>query len=222
MGHQDTLLTIKNLSRWYPENAEKVFERFHFDLRKWDFRILMGKSATGKSTLVRLIIGEMIPPHGTILYRNDDISKYAETDRENYRKNIWVIFQDYRLFDEQSVQENIAAPLRIFGLGESIVEAKIDSVIKKLNLRPIINTPIRRLSAGEKQKICLARAIVHDPEFIIADEPTGNLDREHTQEVANILIEANKAGNTILLITHDIHLVNYLKDKHTLTVDILK
>jgi ABC-type ATPase involved in cell division len=80
---------------------------------------------------------------------------------------------------------------------------------------------IQLLSAGEKQKVCLARALVHDPEFVIADEPTGNLDWEHTQQVADLLIQANTLGNTILLITHDIHLVNYLKEKHAIKLDIL-
>ena len=98
----------------------------------------------------------------------------------------------------------------------------IKNIIKKLNLRKIMDMPVSSLSAGEKQKICLARALVHNPEFIIADEPTGNLDREHTQEVAEMLIEANKLGNTVFLITHDIHLVHYLKDKYTIQIDILK
>jgi len=125
------------------------------------------------------------------------------------------------LFDKASVKENIATPLKIFGLGPTIIETKTENMIKKCNLRHITSTPIQRLSAGEKQKICLARALIHNPEYIIADEPTGNLDREHTQEVADILIEANKQGNTILLITHDIHLVNYLKSKHRFSLDML-
>lgn len=120
------------------------------------------------------------------------------------------------------MRENIAYPLTIFGLGETIVETKVENILKKLELRHIVDTPVRFLSAGEKQKVCLARALIHSPEFIIADEPTGNLDREHTQEVANMLIEANKLGNTIFLITHDIHLVHYLKEHHTVVVDVLK
>ena len=182
----------------------------------------MGKSGTGKTTLVKLLTGQIDAPEDTLWYRDQDMANYTETDWENYRKKIWIVFQDYRLFDELTVQENITAPLQIFGLGESIVDAKVDTIIKKLNLREIINTPVRFLSAGEKQKICLARALVHDPEFIIADEPTGNLDREHTQQVADILMQANLAGTTILLITHDIHLVHYLKEKHKISLDILK
>lgn len=182
----------------------------------------MGKSGTGKTTLVKLITGELPAPHDTVHYRLEDLSRFTEIDMENYRKKIGIIFQDYRLFDEASVKENIAYPLKIFGLGETIIETKVENSIKKLDLRKIMDTPIRFLSSGEKQKVCLARALVHNPEFVIADEPTGNLDRERTQEVADMLIEANKIGNTIFLITHDIHLVHYLKDKHSIQVDILK
>lgn len=222
MSHKEALLTISNLTRWYPENAEKLFEHFHFTLHQGDFHVLMGKSGTGKTTLVKLITGELPAPHDTVHYRLEDLAKFTEIDMENYRKKIWIIFQDYRLFDEVSVKENIAYPLKIFGLGETIIETKVENSIKKLDLRKIMDTPIRFLSSGEKQKVCLARALVHNPEFVIADEPTGNLDRERTQEVADMLIEANKIGNTIFLITHDIHLVHYLKDKHSIQVDILK
>jgi len=222
MSHSENLLTISNLTRWYPENADKLFEHFDFTLRQGDFHVLMGQSGTGKTTLVKLITGELHAPHDTVHYRLEDLSRFTELDMEAYRKKIGIIFQDYRLFDNESVKENISYPLKIYGLGETIIETKVENIIKKLNLRKIIDMPVSSLSAGEKQKICLARALVHNPEFIIADEPTGNLDREHTQEVADMLIEANKLGNTVFLITHDIHLVHYLKDKYTIQVDILK
>jgi ABC-type lipoprotein export system ATPase subunit len=94
-------------------------------------------------------------------------------------------------------------------------------MITELNLRNFIDMPVQALSAGQKQKVCLARALIHNPEFIIADEPTGNLDREHTQQVADMLVKANDLGNTVFLITHDIHLVHYLKEKHSIQIDIL-
>lgn len=222
MAHKEALLTINDLTRWYPENADTLFEHFDFTLMQGDFHVLMGKSGTGKTTLVKLITGEFPAPHSTFHYRSEDLARFTEIDMENYRKKIWIIFQDYRLFDQESVRENVGYPLKIYGLGETIIQTKVDAIIEKLNLRKIMDTPVRSLSAGEKQKVCLARALVHDPEFIIADEPTGNLDREHTQEVADILMEANKLGNTVFLITHDIHLVHYLKEKYAIQLDILK
>lgn len=181
----------------------------------------MGKSGTGKTTLVKCIIGQIPVPHKTFFYRDEDMAHYMENDWESFRKKIGVVFQDYKLFDALSVEENVAYPLKVFGLGETIIENKVSTILKTLGLHAIRETEVQLLSAGEKQKVCLARALVHDPEFIIADEPTGNLDREHTQQVADLLIQANKLGNTVFLITHDIHLVHYLKEKHAIKLDIL-
>ena len=124
--------------------------------------------------------------------------------------------------EDLSVKENITYPLHLYELGETVIESKLRQVLQKVNVKHLLDKPAKLLSSGEKQRVALARALIHDPEFIIADEPTGNLDREHTQAVADMLIEANKLGNTVFLITHDIHLVHYLKDKHTIQVDILQ
>ena len=199
-----------------------MFENFHFHLQQGEFRVLMGKSGTGKTTLVKFLIGQLIAPSKTFFYRDEDISRYEESDWESFRRKIGVVFQDYKLFDNLSIEENVAYPLHVFGLGETIIENKVSTILKTLGLYEIRETAVQLLSAGEKQKVCLARALVHDPEFIIADEPTGNLDREHTQQVAELLIQANKLGNTVFLITHDIHLVHYLQEKHAIKLDILK
>ena len=132
-----------------------------------------------------------------------------------------MVFQDYKLIDQMTVKENIIYPLRIYGLGETAISNKFESMKIKLNLQKFMNTPIKFLSAGEKQKVSIARALIHEPEFIIADEPTGNLDREHTQQIADMLIQTNEMGNTVLLITHDIHLLNYLKEKHKIKLHLM-
>lgn len=133
-----------------------------------------------------------------------------------------IIFQDYQLLEDISVKENITYPLHLYDLGETIIESKLKQVLQKVNIKHLLDKPAKLLSAGEKQKVALARALIHDPEFIIADEPTGNLDRESTQNIADILIQAHKAGITIFLITHDIHLLNYLKEKYKIKLHIIK
>jgi ABC-type ATPase involved in cell division len=104
-------------------------------------------------------------------------------------------------------------PLRLEGFSENIIKTKYKNIIEKFKIDDDLRIAGKQLSGGEKQKVAIARALINDPEFIIADEPTGNLDREYTQEIGDVLIEANKAGNSILLITHDIHLFNYIKSK---------
>jgi cell division transport system ATP-binding protein len=207
------LINIKDLTRGYPENPYLLFNKFNLALYKNDFLVIMGKSGTGKSTLAKLLIGELKTPQKTIYHKNEDISKYGDDELQLYRRKIGMVFQDYKLMDELTVRENVIYPLKIYGLGDSIIANKFDAMKAKLGLQKLVNTPIKFLSAGEKQKVCIARALIHEPEFVIADEPTGNLDREHTQQIADLLIQTNVLGNTVVLITHDIHLLNYLKDK---------
>lgn len=187
-----------------------------------DFFVLTGHSGTGKTTLVKFITGKLTPPEKTIFYDNQDIATFTQEDIQILRKRMGIIFQDYQLLEDLSVRENIIFPLNLYELGEIVIESKLKQVLQKVNIKHLLDKPAKLLSSGEKQRVALARALIHDPEFIIADEPTGNLDRENTQVVADILIEANKSGNTVFLITHDIHLLNYLKEKHKIKLHVIK
>lgn len=199
-----------------------LFDKLTFSLNANDFFVLTGKSGSGKTTLVKFITGKLVPPEKTIFYNQQDISTFSPDDIQILRKRLGIIYQDYQLLEDLSVKENIIYPLRLYEVGETIIESKLKQVLQKINIKHFLDTPVKLLSSGEKQRVSLARALIHDPEFIIADEPTGNLDRENTQAVADILIQANNTGNTILLITHDIHLLNYLKAKHPIKLHIIK
>lgn len=184
--------------------------------------MLTGKSGTGKTTLVKFITGKLTPPEKSIFYNRQDISTFTQDDIQVLRKRLGIIFQDYQLLEDLTVRDNIVYPLELYDLGDTIIDSKLNQVMQKINLKHLLEKPVKLLSSGEKQKVALARALIHDPEFIIADEPTGNLDRENTQAVADILIQAHKAGTTIFLISHDIHLLNYLKAKHAITLHVIK
>ena len=138
----------------------------------------------------------------------------------NFRisKKIWIIFQDYKLIDALSVKENIVYPLRIQWDDDITIQAKYRNITSKLHIEDINKLDCNALSGWEKQKVAIARAMVNNPEFVIADEPTWNLDREYTQEIGDLLVEANKSWNTILLITHDVHLLDYIKSKTKVNV----
>lgn len=223
MEHKNTnlLIDIRNLTWGYTQSASVIFSKFNFSLEKNEFRVVMGRSGVWKSTLVKLIIGQLKAPKSSIFYKWEDVAKYNDEEVQKYRRKVWVVFQDYNLLDSLSVKENIEYPLRLYGVDEKTIETKFKNIVQKLEISKIIHSSTKHLSSGEKQKVCIARALIHDPEFLIADEPTWNLDREHTQQVADLLIEANKMGNTVLLITHDIHLLNYLKEKHKITINSL-
>ncbi len=187
-----------------------------------DFFVLTGKSGTGKTTLVKFITGKLTPPEKMIFYNRQDISKFTDEDIQILRKRLGIIFQDYQLLEDETVRKNIIYPLELYELGDTIIESKLKQILQKINIKHLLTKPVKLLSSGEKQKVALARALIHDPEFIIADEPTGNLDRESTQAIADILINAHKAGTTIFLITHDIHLLNYLKEKYSIKLHVIK
>jgi ABC-type lipoprotein export system ATPase subunit len=169
-----------------------LFEKLNLSLQEKEFFVLTGKSGTGKTTLVKFITGKLTPPEKTIFYSRQDISKFTEEDIQTLRKRLGIVFQDYQLLYDLDVRENIIYPLHLYELGETIIESKLKQVLQKVNIKHLLDKSVKILSAGEKQKVAIARALIHDPEFIIADEPTGNLDRENTQAIADILIQANK------------------------------
>lgn len=212
------LIAIKDLTRWYPDSKKPLFKKLNFELYKWDFTVIIGKSGVWKSTIVKFLIWQFRPFDRTVYYRMDDMARYSDADIQNYRRKIWIVFQDYKLIDALSVKENITYPLRIQWDDDLTIQAKYRNITTKLHIEDINKLDCNALSGWEKQKVAIARAMINNPEFVIADEPTGNLDREYTQEIGDLLVEANKSWNTILLITHDVHLLNYIKSKAKVNV----
>ena len=153
-------------------------------------------------------------PNKMLFHKNEDIARFSTKEIQDYRQKIGMIFQDYKLLERKTVLENIVYPLQITGTPLSHIKRKADKMLKLLNLEKEKDTITRFLSGGEKQKVAIARALIHDPEFIVADEPTGNLDREDSKAIADTFIELNKIGHTILLITHDLFLKQYLEKNH--------
>lgn len=212
------LIDVKDLTWWYEDSPYLLFDKFNFALYSGDFTIIMWKSGCGKSSLVKLIIWQKKAPPKTIYHKREDISRYSDDEVQLFRRKVWIIFQDYKLINSLSVKDNITYPLRIYNLWDTIIDSKYEKIKKDLDIDYLSDYPVKYLSGWEKQKVWLARALIHDPEFIIADEPTWNLDREHTQQIWDMLIDVNKKWNTVLLITHDVHLLNYLKEKYSVNI----
>ncbi|HRX64073.1 MAG TPA: ATP-binding cassette domain-containing protein [Candidatus Absconditabacterales bacterium] len=206
------LLHVDELTWGFADSTSLLFDKFKFSLYKGDFTILMGKSGTGKTTFSKFLTGKLESPKKTIYYKMGDLSSFSSDDIQQYRRKLGLIFQDSKLIKSMTVKENVIYPLKIYGLGEATIEAKYDKIKKEFGLAELESRNISQLSGGEKQKINMARALIHDPELIIADEPTGNLDRDGTQKIADMLIKLHKSGKTVLVFTHDIHLLNYFKN----------
>jgi cell division transport system ATP-binding protein len=212
------LIDVKDLTWWYEDSPYLLFDKFNFSLYTGDFTIIMWKSGCGKSTLIKLLMWEKRPPARSIYHKREDISRYSDDEIQYFRRKIWIIFQDTRLITSLNVKDNITYPLRLYNLWDMVIEDKFQSIVDELKIDYLVNHPIKYLSGWEKQKVCMARALMHEPEFIIADEPTWNLDREHTQQIWDILMNLNRLWNTVLLITHDIHLLNYIKNKYKVNI----
>ncbi len=205
------LVQIKELTWGYLDSKKVLFKKFNFELEKGDFTVITGKSGTGKSTLVKFLIGQIKPYKKTLYYKMEDMSEFSDAEIQRYRRKIGIIFQDYQLINSLTPKENVIYPLVLEGVPLTEIKKKYDAVNTLLDISSIETREIKKLSWGEKQKIAMARAIIHAPDFIIADEPTGNLDQESSLQIADILIKANQIGNTIVLITHDTALLEYLK-----------
>ena len=212
------LIAIKDLTWWYPDSKKPLFKKLNFELFKWEFTVIIWKSWVGKSTLVKFLIWQLRPYTRTVYYRMDDMAHFSDADIQRYRRKIWIVFQDYKLIDSLSVKENIIYPLRLVKADDNTIQTRYRIVTSKLHIEDLNKLDCKALSWWEKQKVAIARALINDPEFIIADEPTWNLDWEYTQEIGDLLVEANKMWNTILLITHDVHLLNYIKSKSKVNV----
>lgn len=209
------LVDIQWLIRWYPNSPSFVFNKFDFKLYKNDFCFISWKSGVWKTTLIKFLIRNLMPPKKMIYYKREDIARFSNKEVQFYRRKIWVIFQDYKLIEWKTVKQNILYPLEISWFNNDKMNKKLNEILYKMELMDKKDILSPHLSWWEKQRIAIARALINNPEFIIADEPTWNLDRETSLKIADILIDLNKIWNTILFITHDIELMNYVKDKHS-------
>jgi cell division transport system ATP-binding protein len=205
-------LEIRNLSKIYESNV-KAIDQVNLSLERGEFQILCGPSGAGKSTLFKLITLEEKPSSGEILFEHWENSQIKKSEIQLWRRKMGVIFQDLKLFKERTVFENVAVSLRISGKKEKEVRRKVLEILSLVGLSSRRNFLVDNLAHGEKQKVAIARACVHDPLLILADEPTGHLDRETSEEILNLLQNFNKSGSALLLATNQTVLASALPAK---------
>lgn len=170
---------------------------------KGDFVFVTGSSGAGKSTLLRLIYGALTPSKGQVIVDGQNITRLTRSQIPYLRRNVGVVFQDFKLLPNRSVLENVAITLEVLGWGKRDIGKKVYHMLKQMGLEHKINATPLRLSGGEQQRVALARALVNDPKILLADEPTGNLDDENKEQIISIFREANIRGTTVIVATHD-------------------
>jgi len=175
----------------------------NFVVEPGEFTAIMGPSGCGKSTLLNILGLIDNPSSGELWFLGEELSRYSERQRTNFRKgNIGFVFQSFNLIDELTVYENVELPLLYLGYSSSDRKKRVEAVLEQMNLVPRRNHFPQQLSGGQQQRVAVARAVVAEPKLILADEPTGNLDSEHGEEVMNLLTTLNEAGTTIIMVTH--------------------
>jgi len=173
------------------------------ELDKGDFAFLTGPSGAGKSTFLKLIFCAEMPTAGQLLVHGHNTSNLRGNSIPYLRRNIGVVFQDFKLLPRRTVKENVANALEILGRSKADIERRTFNILKQVGLGHKLNVYPDHLSGGEQQRVAIARALVNDPQILIADEPTGNLDAERAAEILALLESANARGTTVLIATHD-------------------
>src|SRR5687767_2663909 len=174
-----------------------------FEIEKGEFVLLTGPSGAGKSTILKLILGDIIPDSGTVEVGGVDVSNLSSSDIPLFRQNIGTVFQDFKVLPERTVRENIEVALAVIGLPPEDWEDRVKHVLKLVGLSHQIDMFPSQLSGGELQRVSLARALVVNPQILLADEPTGNLDWETSDSIMQIFEKINKEGKTIIMATHN-------------------
>ncbi|OIO46991.1 MAG: cell division ATP-binding protein FtsE [Parcubacteria group bacterium CG1_02_37_51] len=211
------MISIKKITKKYGSDYYALKD-VSLDIQSGEFVSLVGQSGTGKTTLVKLIIAEEKPTSGRIIIGGWDITKIESYEIPYLRRQIGVVFQDFKLLPKMTVYENVAFALQTCGAKKRKITDTVPQVLKIVGLDNKMDRYPHQLSGGEQQRVVIARSLVHRPKLLIADEPTGNLDSINTKEIIDLLLKINEIGTTVLLVTHNREVVNNLK-KRVITID---
>jgi len=216
------MISISNVSKIYPGRAGKeptvALEKVSFEIKKPEFVSIVGKSGAGKTTLLKLILAEEKPTYGRIFFDDQDVHKIKKSRIHKLRRKIGTVFQDYKLFPTKTTYENIAYIMEVIGAKDQEIERDVPNILEIVGLSERANNFPKELSAGERQRAAIARALIHRPDVILADEPTGNLDPYNAFEIIRLFIKIYEMGTTIVLATHDRDVINVLK-KRVITLE---
>lgn len=211
------MIKIKNVSRTYSKK-NKVLDDVSLDIKAGEFVSIVGQSGAGKTTLVRILIGEEEADEGQVVIGDWDISRISKSDVPHLRRQIGVIFQDFKLLSKKTLEENVAFALQVCGATPRKINKVVKNVLKIVGLEDKARRYPDEVSGGEKQRAAIARALVHQPRILLADEPTGNLDAINAGEIIDLLLRINNFGTTVILVTHNKEIVNRLS-KRVITMD---
>ena len=211
------MIKFHKITKIYSKNIVAL-DNVSFEVKPQEFVSLVGKSGAGKTTLFKLLLGEEKPTSGRVFFNKQDVHKIKKSKLPFLRRKIGVVFQDYKLLPTKTTYENVAYALEVIGASDKEIKRDVPEVLEIVGLTERANNFPIELSGGEKQRAAIARALIHRPDVILADEPTGNLDPYNAAGIIQLLININKLGTTIILATHNKEIVNKL-GKRVITLE---
>ncbi|MDD3165243.1 MAG: cell division ATP-binding protein FtsE [Oscillospiraceae bacterium] len=211
------MIDLRNVTKTY-DNGAKAVKGISLHIEDGEFVFLVGPSGSGKSTLIKLLTAELLPTTGMVLVNNFNTGKIKRSQIPYMRRTLGVIFQDFRLIEKKNVFDNVAFAMRVIGASEKEIKSRVPYVLELVGLENKSHRLPEELSGGEQQRVAIARALINNPQMIIADEPTGNLDPARSLEIMMLLERINALGTTMMVVTHEKALVNRFS-KRVIAID---
>ncbi|MBE7048732.1 MAG: cell division ATP-binding protein FtsE [Ruminococcaceae bacterium] len=206
------MIIFSNVSKIY-ENGANALDNISFFIERGEFVFVVGPSGAGKSTLIKLLMHEETPTAGDVIVNGVNVSGLKQNQIPFLRRNMGVVFQDFRLLPKKTVYENVSFAMEIVGASRREIRRQVPNILSMVGLSHKAKAYPTQLSGGEQQRVALARALVNNPSFLIADEPTGNLNPRTAMEIMELLSEINKRGTTVIMATHAKDIVDQMKKR---------
>ena len=206
------MIEFKDVSKVY-SNGTVALEHVNLTIDDGEFVFVVGASGAGKSTLMKLLLREEKPTCGKLIVGDYDLTRIPNYKIPYYRRQLGMVFQDFRLFEKKTVYENVAFAMRVIGESSKEIKRRVPTILSIVNLSDKYKNFPSELSGGEQQRVALARALANNPSIIIADEPTANIDPKLKIEIMNLLLKINKRGKTVIVVTHEKNLVDFFQQR---------
>ena len=208
----ENIIVLDQVSKSYATGAPAL-NGISLTIKQGDFVFVVGDSGSGKSTLIKLLLRELTPTSGDIYVNGQNLNELKRRNVPKYRRNLGVVFQDFRLLKDRNVYENVACAQRIIQVPNREIRKNVPSILSVVGLGGKYKAKPRHLSGGEQQRVALARALINRPPILLCDEPTGNLDPKNSWEIMKLLEQINKKGTTVLVVTHNREIVNEMQKR---------
>ncbi len=211
------MIEISGINKTY-DTGNRALRNVNITIEDGEFVFIVGRSGSGKSTLLRLLLKEAEPSSGKIIVNDMHLGKMPRRYVPKYRRKLGMVFQDFRLLKDRNVYENVAFALRIIGAPTRVIKESVPAMLHMVGLSSKYKSFPQQLSGGEQQRVAIARALINNPEVLLADEPTGNLDNHNAIEIMKLLEEINQRGTTVIVVTHSQEIVERMQ-KRVITMD---